>query len=61
MQRANAEIRAALKAAKIPVWRVALEMGVHENTVLRKLRIELSENEKSEMLHIIQSIKEKTA
>ena len=54
--KANLEIRNALKEAKIPVWQVAYEIGVHENTVLRKLRIEMCDSEKANMLNIIKKL-----
>lgn len=42
MQKANRELRAELKAANIPLWRIAEKLGVHENTVIRRMRTELS-------------------
>lgn len=42
MQKANGELRAELKAANIPLWRIAEKLGVHENTVIRRMRTELS-------------------
>ena len=41
----NTEIRAELKAAKIPYWRIAEKLGVHENTIVRRMRKELSEDD----------------
>ena len=38
----NIQIRGDLRAAKIPLWRVADELGCSESTVLRRLRHELS-------------------
>ena len=43
----NQEIKAKLRAEKIPYWRIAEKLGVHENTVLRKLRSELSEADRA--------------
>lgn len=60
MNTANKEIREALRSAKIPIWRLAYSVGVHENTMLRRLRIELSESEKAEYLKIIKKIKKET-
>ena len=56
MTKANTDIRTALKLAKVPIWACAAEMGVHENTLLRKLRFELSENEKKQILSIVDKI-----
>lgn len=54
---ANAEIRTMLKANKIPYWKIALKLGVHENTILRKMRVELSESEKEYFINAISEIK----
>lgn len=56
MQKANTDIREALKASKIPIWECALKLGVHENTLLRKLRLELPQEEKQKIISIIQEI-----
>ena len=56
MPKANAEIRAMLKNKQIPVYAVAAVMGVHENTVFRRLRFELTEAEKSEFIRIINEL-----
>ena len=46
MTKANSEIRTAMQNNKIPAWAIGAEIGVHENTVLRRLRFELSEKQK---------------
>lgn len=56
MLKANIEIRAMLKEKKIPVYAVADIMGVHENTVFRRLRFELSDDEKAEFISIINEL-----
>lgn len=61
MIKANAEIRNALREAGVPVWRLALAMGVCENTILRRMRVELSAEDKKKYLDIIKDLKEKTA
>ena len=38
----NIQIRGDLRAARIPLWRLADELGVSESTVLRRLRHELT-------------------
>ena len=53
MTKANSEIRTAMQNNKIPAWAIGAEIGVHENTVLRRLRFELSEQEKQKYLSII--------
>lgn len=61
MIKANAEIRNSLREAGVPVWRLALAMGVCENTILRRMRVELSAKDKKKYLDIIKDLKEKTA
>ncbi len=58
MPKANTEIRAMLKEKQIPVYAVAAVMGVHENTVFRRLRFELSADEKAEFIRIINELAE---
>lgn len=53
----NTEIRATLKAAKIPYWRIAEKLGVHENTVVRRMRKELSDSDRDSFLKAISEIK----
>lgn len=59
----NVEIKAELKAAKIPYWKIADVLGVHENTIMRKLRHELTDSDKTRFESAIALIKaqEKTA
>lgn len=56
MTKANADIRAEMKAKSIPVYAVADVMGVHENTLFRRLRHELTEQEKQELVRIIDKL-----
>ena len=56
MTKANLEIRTAMQNNKIPAWAIGAEIGVHENTVLRRLRFELSEQEKQKYLSIIDKL-----
>ena len=56
MPKANSEIREMLKEKQIPVYAVAAVMGVHENTVFRRLRFELSADEKAEFIRIINEL-----
>lgn len=45
-----------LKEKKIPVYAVADVMGVHENTFFRRLRYELSEQDKQTFKRIINEL-----
>lgn len=52
----NLELRKAAKAAGIPLWRIADAIGVSEPTMTRKLRHELPENEKKQLLNLIKQL-----
>lgn len=57
----NIEIKAELKAAKIPYWKIADKLGVHENTIIRRMRKELSEEDYKRFCAAIAEIKKETA
>ena len=57
----NIEIKAELKAAKIPYWKIADKLGVHENTIIRRMRKELSEEDCKRFRAAIAEIKKETA
>ena len=59
MTKANLDIRAELKNKKIPVYAVADVMGVHGNTVFRRLRYELPEQDKQTFRRIINELSAK--
>lgn len=52
----NVTIRKAIEKANIRYWEVAKEYGITDSTFSRKLRQELSENEKQQILEIIKKI-----
>lgn len=52
----NITLRRAAKAAKVPLWRIAEALGISEPTMTRKLRRELSEKEKQQMLGFIEQL-----
>lgn len=56
MTKANSEIRTAMQSRKVPAWAIGAEIGVHENTILRRLRFELSEQEKQKFMSIIDKL-----
>lgn len=58
MTKANTDIRALMRKKKVPVYAVGAAMGVHENTVFRRLRFELPEQDKQTFRHIINEISE---
>lgn len=51
----NKEIRNAMKQKEITQWKLGELLGVSENTVNRKLRKELPEEEKQKILEVINS------
>lgn len=56
MHLANTEIRKAAKEANIFLWEIALKLGISEATMTRKMRCELSEEEKKKVLTIINEL-----
>lgn len=56
MKNANVEIRESMKIHRVPAWKIAAELSVHENTVLRRMRTELPEQTKQQYLEIIRHI-----
>lgn len=61
MDKANTDIRAALRSANIPIWACAAEMGVCENTLLRWLRMEMPIDKKALVFKAIEKIGAKNA
>ena len=56
MTLANQEIRTSAKKSGVPFWKIALEIGVSEPTFTRKMRLELSDEEKTKILDIIKKL-----
>lgn len=52
----NLDIRFKAKAAGVPLWRIAKEMGISDMTLFRRLRKELSVQEKQKLLDVIMKI-----
>lgn len=52
----NLDIRFKAKAAGVPLWRIAKEMGISDMTLFRRLRKELSVQEKQKFLEVIMKI-----
>lgn len=53
----NIDVRTAAKNAGVFLYQVAAAMGISEPTMTRKLRFELSEQEKKPIFEAIESIK----
>ena len=58
MKLANQDIRNLMREKKVPVYAVGAAMGVHENTVFRRLRFELPETDKQTFRRIINELSE---
>lgn len=52
----NMDIRIYLKERRVPLWRLADALSIHENTLLRRLRHELPEAEKARLRAIVDDI-----
>lgn len=55
-KKANREIREA--KGDIPFWMIAFHLNIHETTLVRWLRVELSDEEKQNILTAIKKIKQ---
>lgn len=53
---ANMDIRFKAKAAGVPFWKIGEKLGVTEVTIVRRLRKELSPEQKKMYLDVIQQI-----
>lgn len=52
----NSEIREAARTAGVKLWEIAEKMGVTDANFSRKLRREFPDDERNEVLRIIQDI-----
>lgn len=55
---ANSEIRAELKDKGIPLWKLGVELDVSEGTIVRWLRTDLTETEKTRIEGAIKRLME---
>lgn len=53
MKMANADVREATKQAGVRLWQIADELGINDGNFSRKLRKELSVEEKAKIYAII--------
>ena len=58
MKLKNTELRAAAKAARVPLWAIADVFGWSESSMTRKMRTELSAEEKEKFLAAVQELSE---
>lgn len=52
----NRKIRAAAMEAGVPIWKIAQDLGVSEATMTRRLRVELTEEQKAEIMASIRRL-----
>lgn len=57
MEKPNADIKSAARAAGVPMWKIADKLEIHEQTLNRKLRHEFSAEEKEQIYKIIAELK----
>lgn len=55
---ANQDIRTAATSAGVNLWQIADRLGINDGNFCRKLRKELDDKEKAEIMEIIRSISE---
>jgi uncharacterized protein (DUF433 family) len=55
--KSNLDIRQRIRDSKIYAWQVAEHLGIHENTLFRMLRRDLTDLEKTQILAAIETIK----
>ena len=53
----NEAVRRALRVKNMAVWQLADLLGVSDNTLFRKLRHELPEEEQKKMINLIENAK----
>lgn len=54
----NQDIRCLIKSAGVKMWQVAELYGISDGNFSRKLRYELSPNDKTKIIEIINQLKE---
>ena len=54
---ANCEVRKAAREAGVCLWQIASRLGIGEATMTRKMRVELSSEEKAKVLSIIEELR----
>ncbi|MBT2663854.1 hypothetical protein [Bacillus sp. ISL-45] len=58
VQQRNFDLKLQIKKANLYLWQVAEEMQIHENTLYRLLRHNLSDAQKDRILKAIENLKE---
>lgn len=58
VQQRNIDLKLQIKKANLYLWQVAEEMQIHENTLYRLLRHNLSDAQKDRILKAIENLKD---
>lgn len=53
----NKDIRNRLKKENIYLWQIADKLGIHETTLIKKLRKELTKEQNMQLLSAVESIR----
>ena len=53
----NKEIRAIMKQEKIFIWQIAEVLSLHETTMIKRFRTEMTDEQKQQVLSAIEEIK----
>ena len=56
MEKMNQDIRLMARGAGIPLWRICQFLHISEPTLTRRLRIDLSEKERTEIIDVIKKL-----
>lgn len=54
---ANQDLRDLMKKNRVYIWEIAQEYGCAESTFIKKLRFELTQEEKEKIVEIINKLK----
>ena len=58
LSKENSAVRRAARAAGVPYWKIAAAIGVSEPTIIRWLRVPLSEDRKRQIMAAISELAE---
>lgn len=52
----NQELRSAMKTRKVFIWEIADRLGIHETTLIKKLRKQLTPEQTKKIFSIIEEL-----
>lgn len=56
LRQANEELRALLRKTGVTRWQIALKLGLSENTIVRKLRVELDDETRVQIENAVKEV-----